>query len=138
MNNLLFTTMVAQASSLYNTSSLESAADMSGKVFGAITGVFSIFMVISSIIPIIVFGMAFFIIFKAIKSQSSMRKDINNMSQQVKNKVNEMNNMDTTVKTESQPKTKPDYTSPINNDPNGVIDLDNVIGANNTDPIKRG
>lgn len=138
MNSLLFTTMLAQASSLYNTSNIEIPAEVPG-IFGAVAGVFSIFMVITSILPVIVFGLAFFLIFKSIKQQGKMRNDMDNITREAQNRMNNINNMNTTPKTEPTPQyeSKPKYESPINTDPNGVIDLDNVLDANNTDPIKK-
>lgn len=139
MKNLLYANLIAQAASLYNYSSnIESAADMSDKVFGAITGVFSIFMIVGSVIPFLMFGFVFFIIFKTIRTQSKMRNNVDNMVDHVQS---QMNNMNATTKTEPrptpEPKSKPSYQSPINTDPNAVIDMDNVLDSNNTDPIKK-
>ena len=139
MNSLLFTTMLAQASSLYNTSNLEIPAEVPG-IFGAVAGVFSIFMVISSILPFIIFGFVFFLIFKTIREQGKMRNNMDNITREAQNRMNNMSKINTTPKAEPTPRyeSKPKYESPINTDSNGVIDLDNVLDANNTDPIKRG
>ena len=66
MKNLLFTSMLAQASSLYDySSSITSAANMQNEVMEIISGVVATIMTIISAVPVIIFVFAFFLIIKA-------------------------------------------------------------------------
>ena len=135
MKNLLFTSMIAEASALYNHSS---SLEMQDKVFDSMSGVFTTIMSMMAFVPVIMFGFIFFTIIKARRSQNKMHNNINNIANRVMDTV--MDNLNkTTSETETtiEEHSKPSYDSPINTDPNTVIDIDSVLDANNTDPIKK-
>lgn len=137
MKNILFANMIAQASALEN---YANTSLLQNQVEDQIFDVMSLVMGIFTFIPLIMFAAVMIIVIVAVKSQSKMRNNMSDMNNRVQDNINKaMNNINMARKEEAkvEPKVETKVESPVNTDPQGVIDLDQVVDLGNTDPIKK-